>query len=779
MLTPEESAIIEEETLLLAKVQGALVLQAIPEEQTNYYSDIIELRDSITDSRAEDIPAIIAHMERLILLAQQQERIAANSQINCFSPYFAHIRLDELNRKRDILIGNHHYTSDHLDFPIIDWKHAPISKIYYRYQEGDEYAEEFGDRNIEGTVLVRRTVSIENGKLMRIDAGPHRLIYTENGWKSQKSSQSHLIGGSGKAFRPSKPVETNTGSGFNIYRKDKFLQEITALIDPDQFEIIIRPETGVVVIQGGAGSGKTTIALHRLAYLVSLKPHYFVPSQIIAVVFNQALSKYISKILPTLGASHTKSWVYQKWARSFRSRYFSQLPNRSSEQTPVSVIEIKRHPAMLKWLEDEVKFQENSFYLRLQKELHQLPEQDTVIHAWNALENWPLARRILILKGWGEGKDSIPRIPPCNNYILSTRLQHLIEDAFPELASSPTSLAVTIWEDCFIHEKKLRDALNHYAPETFSDTQIQETWKWAVKNYESRHQTTPSVDEEKGSIIQLESQIQELDEEDDTLLLLLYNLTLGPFRKKKNKKVVYPHILVDEAQDFSPVELQLLMNHTPEKRPSITLAGDFDQQIVEGSQLNNWIEMFEHLGLDNTVISPLKIGYRSTHEIMEIAKAIIGPYSVNQEWKAVRHGAPVELFKFQSHGTLISFLSEALIELVIQEPSSNVAILARYPAQADLIYNGLLKADVPCVQRVNDQDFSFEPGIEVSDIFQVKGLEFDYVILVDVDEQTFPDDQKARHLLYVGVTRAAHQLWLMTCRKPSPLLPLELLKEGN
>ena len=137
------------------------------------------------------------------------------------------------------------------------------------------------------------------------------------------------------------------------------------------------------------------------------------------------------------------------------------------------------------------------------------------------------------------------------------------------------------------------------------------------------------------------------------------------------------------------------------------------------------------------------------------------------------------MFRFQNHGHLVTFLGSALIETVLREPTANVAILTRYGAQADLIYNGLQKADVPQLRRVRDQDFSFAPGIEISDIFQVKGLEFDYVVLIDVDEQTFPDDVKARHLLYVGVTRAAHQLWIMTCRDPSPLLPLDLLREGN
>jgi DNA helicase-2/ATP-dependent DNA helicase PcrA len=80
---------------------------------------------------------------------------------------------------------------------------------------------------------------------------------------------------------------------------------------------------------------------------------------------------------------------------------------------------------------------------------------------------------------------------------------------------------------------------------------------------------------------------------------------------------------------------------------------------------------------------------------------------------------------------------------------------------------------------VADQDFSFKPGIDVTDVRQVKGLEFDYVILVDVNDGAYPDDDEARHLLHIAATRAAHQLWVITSGKPSPLLPQGLLDRAR
>src|SRR5690606_28500962 len=112
--------------------------------------------------------------------------------------------------------------------------------------------------------------------------------------------------------------------------------------------------------------------------------------------------------------------------------------------------------------------------------------------------------------------------------------------------------------------------------------------------------------------------------------------------------------------------------------------------------------------------------------------------------------------------------------LVSAEPQASVAVIARYPEQADLIYLGLEKAETPKIRRIAAQDFPFKPGIDVTDIRQVKGLEFDYVVLVEVSEGTYGLEDEARHLLHIGATRAAHQLWLLASGRPSPLLPQEL-----
>jgi DNA helicase-2/ATP-dependent DNA helicase PcrA len=86
---------------------------------------------------------------------------------------------------------------------------------------------------------------------------------------------------------------------------------------------------------------------------------------------------------------------------------------------------------------------------------------------------------------------------------------------------------------------------------------------------------------------------------------------------------------------------------------------------------------------------------------------------------------------------------------------------------------------VPALRRVRRDDFNFQPGVDVTDVAQVKGLEFDYVVMVDVNETSYPAASWARHLLHIGVTRAAHQLWLVSTGEVSPLVPTALRDGGR
>jgi DNA helicase-2/ATP-dependent DNA helicase PcrA len=244
------------------------------------------------------------------------------------------------------------------------------------------------------------------------------------------------------------------------------------------------------------------------------------------------------------------------------------------------------------------------------------------------------------------------------------------------------------------------------------------------------------------------------------------------------------HVFVDEAQDLSPTKLSALIGRTaaPQGKagragPSITLAGDTSQKLFLDNGFGDWRGVLGHLALSHVAVEPLRIAYRSTREILALAREAMGPLADALPPEAPRSGAPVEAFRFPGVGAAVAFLGEALRDLHAREPRATVALLARHPEQADRYFDGLQRAEVPALRRVRAQEFSFRPGVEVTDVRQVKGLEFDYVVMLDANSASYGRDDESRHLFHIGVTRAAHQLWLVATGTPSALVPKEMLRD--
>ncbi len=119
------------------------------------------------------------------------------------SPYFGHLRLREEGRgERDVLIGKTTHINGAAGVRIVDWRHAPVSQIYYRYEEGAEYEETFGERDVEGKVLVRRTVTIDDGQLLRISTPQGTYVRGGEEWRLMALQATELSGGQGTAVRP-------------------------------------------------------------------------------------------------------------------------------------------------------------------------------------------------------------------------------------------------------------------------------------------------------------------------------------------------------------------------------------------------------------------------------------------------------------------------------------------------------------------------------------------------------------------------------------------------
>ncbi|MEZ4267289.1 MAG: 3'-5' exonuclease [Myxococcota bacterium] len=674
-LTPVE---VQEEVELLKVVRANIARLDSAPAAPDHDKRLLELRDSLNEERLnEDVASILEEMDRLAALRAQQQT-SMQGKIDADSPYFGHLVVDDDHGRRSVLIGKETFLSDRIR--IVDWRNAPISRIFYQYSEGDEYDLEIADRDVSGEVLVRRTLAISGGELRRVGTDDATWVRTAAGaWEDLREREARLAGGAGSAVRPS-----NLGTGAASGRQDKHLPDIASLLDPEQFRLITRPDAGVVAIQGSAGSGKTTVGLHRIAYLAFKSPETFRPQRMMVVVYSRALASYISQVLPALGVEGVQVVQYDAWIERVRRGHYRGLPDVYSDDTPGVVSRFKTHAAALRML-DEV------------------------------------------------GRKSRGQDP------------------------------LMVFEETMTDRSLIDDAIRRWAPGEFSEEQAGVIHRWCSLQHFIRVDGPGPTGADTPS----------LDREDDTLLVRLYQTIRGSLIAPNRRPLRHDHVMVDEAQDLSPVELAVLIDTAGDRR-SVTLAGDVAQKVHEGRDFQDWRHVLDALELPHVDVSPLQVSYRSTRQIMEVAHAILGPLAPDEMAATTRVGAPVAHLAFGSEGEAVAWLAPALSDLAHREPHANIALLTADLDDAIAWYQALERAEVPWINLISDQDFSFRPGIEVTDIRSSKGLEFDYVVLLGVDGPRFPLRDGARHLLHVGATRAAHQLWIVSTGQPSPLIPAGL-----
>ena len=357
-------SIVQEEIALLGEVNTRLDAAA-PEHapsESSLVAELEHLRESIRDgsTKEEDRAALVQQFDRHSALLNQLRTAERAPAVDAASPYFAHLKLREQTGVQDILIGK---TTRLLPgYPIVDWRNAPISRVFYRYRQGEEYEEEIAGRMKEGIVLARRTVSIRDRQLRRIES-PEGIFQLEDGgadgWKRLEREAPRLAGGQGAALRAHDVGGTEArrlgtgGKGFRR-RADKHLPDIAGLIDPHQFDLITKPSSGFVVIRGTAGSGKTTVALHRIAYLAYDDPRVDSPDTLF-LVFSQALRDYVSHVLPALQVHRVQVRTFHDWAAELVRRLFPRLPHALRDSTPGVVHRLKLHPVAIVALERHVR----------------------------------------------------------------------------------------------------------------------------------------------------------------------------------------------------------------------------------------------------------------------------------------------------------------------------------------------------------------------------------------------------------------------------------------
>ncbi len=337
-------------------------------------------------------------------------------------------------------------------------------------------------------------------------------------------------------------------------RQDKHLPAIASLLDQRQFDLIARDSAGLVAIQGSAGSGKTTVGLHRVAYLAFREPPRFRPEKMFVVVPNEALIHYVGRVLPELGVPGVPVSTFARFAARLVDAPLSRsCPHACSEETPPVVSRAKSHAAMLRavaMLADRVGRTVDS---RVQAFADRWPGAAQVVNAWSAarVEGGDTApdARVSMISQWLSGKRSLPGVAPASSLPDVTRsaLEQLLIDC-----RSHTRSAVGFWDELLTSREVLVEAFTGVPG--FGPMQLELVHAWCVR--QARIRAEGERDGEGPT----------LDAEDLPLLLRCWQALRGPVVDADGKPIRLAHVFVDEVQDASPVELRVLLDLTGKER---------------------------------------------------------------------------------------------------------------------------------------------------------------------------------------------------------------------
>jgi DNA helicase-2/ATP-dependent DNA helicase PcrA len=207
-----------------------------------------------------------------------------------------------------------------------------------------------------------------------------------------------------------------------------------------------------------------------MAYLAFHDPRRFRPDRMLVVVFNTALARYISQVLPALGVQGVAIRAYEDWAARLRSLHFPRLPRRYAPDTPGSVVRLKKHPAMLRYIDDYV----NELCESVQAELHDISDgvtgADAARAAWEGTAGRPFAHRVHALQRWLEGA-------PGRALPVDTRVR--LERAAARATRSARDVSGA-WADLLSDRARLKAALSRHAPGAFNDNEIERAHAWCA-----------------------------------------------------------------------------------------------------------------------------------------------------------------------------------------------------------------------------------------------------------------------------------------------------------
>lgn len=577
---------------------------------------------------------------------------------------------------------------------VIDWR-TPLASLYYDADLG-EASYESHDELIKGYMSLKRTYSIAQGKL-------------EGYYDSDIVTNDELL------------------QAYLAKNADAVLRDIVATIQKDQNDIIrIQPYFNVIV-QGVAGSGKTTVAMHRLAYLIFNYSQYMSSDQYAVIGTNKMFLSYVSGMLPDLGVESVTQMVMPELLEAYLKYDHIAAP-----------LDTKTAPlrSSLAFFEDIKEYMDS---LDRDILLHQLSLLDEVILTEKDIEELflgglkkPLLTRAEMLNEYLS--DKVKRKKPELELLLEKNCDQAVSQ-FKKGIKGPYQSTSEIIDNKYIALKRL------YAEAK------------ALKNIYIKKINSLTEERVYGNFLKLRG-IKKPKQWDvyDLAALAYIASRLRPMNSQLR------HIIIDEAQDFGPMLYMCLTEIYPSA--TFTILGDVLQNIGEGVGITDWDEILGSVFKEhNTRFCVLSKSYRNTVEIAETANRLSARSGAARYElvPVVRHGKAVEFSEFPSDKEL----EEAAVEEALRWEKGSLALICPDTASARRLAAKLPDCGLICS---DDADAHYEGGVTIFDSGSVKGLEFDRVVVCGAGARDYPDNPRTVRLLYVVLTRALHELRVMTVK---------------
>lgn len=589
-------------------------------------------------------------------------------------PYFG--RIDFLEKKENskvmpIYIGIHTFYDPESRATLIhDWR-APVSSMFYDHELGEAgYRSPSGE--IKGVISLKRQYRIRGGKM-------------EFMIESALTVHDDIL---------QKELSSNA---------DDKMKNIVATIQREQNQIIRNEDIRTLIIQGVAGSGKTSIALHRIAYLLYTFRDSISSKDILIISPNKVFSDYISNVLPELGEETVPETSMEQilsgvLEHKYKYQTYFGLVNELLEKPSSSLIDRIAYKASFGFISELDKF---------------------ILHIENTYfkaADVKLTKYITIPAPFIE--EQYLRF---NRYPIRRRFDAMADYMLDMLKIQYTFTVTTTGRNLLKKEIRLMFAGNN-------DIQVyKDFFKWT---------NNPGMFKmRKGHTL----------EYSDLAPLAYLHLALEgngnqPFRVK--------HLLIDEMQDYSPIQYKVIQKLFPCRK---TVLGDAGQSVNPyGSSTVETIQK----SLTASEIMKLCKSYRSTFEITDFAQKI----HPNAELEPVaRHGEKPQILQFGSAVEELSGIM-GLISTYRKSGYKSLGIICKTEQQARKMAD-MLKSYANDISFLSSQSSAFVQGIVITSAHMAKGLEFDEVIIPQTDERNYRSEID-KSMLYVAVTRAMHRLTL-------------------